>query len=113
MPDHHPTNHTAAVVPLPRWPEPLDPTDPGPEHVFVDLNDWDIQRLDAVFETLMRSDLDFAWTSQEQICFHDADKVAIDEVLDRFRDAPLDEVAEVLHRYWEEDFDDDEADEGY
>lgn len=81
----------------------LDPDDPAPDQVAEGLSGWHTLRLEAVWETLTRSDLDFAWASDDQLVFHAPDRPAITAVLDRFRDAPLHEIDEVLHRYWAED----------
>ena len=89
-------------------PNQLDPTDPAPDQVAEDLTGWDSLRLEAVWETLWRSDVDFAWTDQEHLVFHAADRPAITQVLDRFRDAPMHEIDQVLDRYWEEDNDEEE-----
>lgn len=83
-------------------PNHLDPDDPAPDQVAESLYGWHIMRLDAVWETLTRSDIDFAWAS-DHLVFHAVDRPAITAVLDRFRDAPLDHVDEVLARYWAED----------
>ena len=84
-------------------PNCLDPDDPAPDQVAESLCGWHILRLDAVWETLTRSDIDFAWASDDHLVFHAADWPAVTAVLDRFRDAPLNDVDEVLARYWAED----------
>ena len=82
--------------------EPLDPSDPAPGQVSEDLTGWDRGRLEAVFETLLRSDLDHAWDG-DQMVFHAADRPKVIEVLDRFRDAPRHEIDEVLDRFYEDE----------
>ena len=90
--------------------EPLDPTDPAPDEVSEDLTGWDRYRLEAVFETLWRTDLDLAWElTNDRLVFRAGDRTAVAEVLDRFCDAPRHEIDEVLDRFWEED---NEAEEG-
>jgi hypothetical protein len=102
MPDPTPTPEPTAVsLPLAR--EPLDPIDPAAGQVCEDLCGWDTLRLEAVFETLLRSDIDHAWQDGRELVFHDADRAAVDEVLDRFRDAPWHEITDLLDRYWDED----------
>lgn len=83
-------------------PNQLDPGDPAPDQVAEDLTGWDTLRLEAIWETLMRSDVDVAWTSAEHLLFHAADRPAITAILDRFRDAPSHEIDQVLDRYYDE-----------
>jgi hypothetical protein len=90
-------------------PNYLDPDDPAPDQVAESLSGWHTLRLEAVWETLTRSDLDFAWDHDDQLVFHAPDRHAVTAVLDRFRDAPLHEIDEVLDRYGVEDDADEQA----
>jgi hypothetical protein len=99
-----PPGDGAGTVGDPSGWEPLDPDDPLPDQDSVDLTGWGTYRTEVVIETLWRTDIDLTWdVTKDRLVFHAADRPAVMEVLDRFRDAPSHEIDEVLDRLWDED----------